>query len=130
MLLNFLFIALLGTVICCLIVIAKLRETQLLLKQLETTNETLLSQKKSSEIVTGHISEKLAPLTKQFKYNPRNAVFIGMPIDYIVFEDDKIVFVEIKSGASKLTSKQKSIKKLIDSKLVEWETIRITGDSE
>ena len=85
----------------------------------------LLSQKKSSEVRLGQISEKLVPFLKFFKYDPKNAYFIGMPIDYIVFEDDKIIFVEIKTGDSALSKKQNAIKNIIKNKNVEFEIIRI-----
>jgi predicted Holliday junction resolvase-like endonuclease len=58
--------------------------------------------------------------------------WLGDPIDLIVFdgysEDNpqKITFLEIKSGNSKLTSKQNKIKELIEKKKVEWEEFRIT----
>lgn len=90
----------------------------------------VVGHRKSSEVVTGQISERLAPLLTQFKYNIRNTVFIGMPIDYLVFEDDEIVFLEIKSGASVLSSKQKTIKKLVEDKKVRWEVIRISGETD
>lgn len=95
-----------------------------------TKLKKLLGQKKSSEILTGHISEKLAPLTTAFKYNTRDAVFMGMPIDYLVFDENAIVFLEIKSGNSQLTTKQKAIKKLVEAKKVKWDMVRITGDED
>ena len=85
----------------------------------------LLSQKKSSEVRLGQISEQLVPFLKYFKYDPKNAHFIGMPIDYIIFENDKIVFVEVKTGTSVLSKKQNTIKNIIKNKNVEFETIRI-----
>ena len=51
--------------------------------------------------------------------------FPGNPIDYVIFEDDKIVFLEIKSGESKLSDTQKNIKKLIESKEMYFDTMRI-----
>lgn len=87
--------------------------------------EKLLGQKKSSEIVTGQITEKLVPFLDCFKYNPRDAIFIGMPIDYIVMAENEIVFIEVKTGRSQLTQKQKKIKSLVDNKQIKWETIRI-----
>ena len=60
-------------------------------------NQKILSQKKSSEVITGQIAEKLAPFLSDFKYNPQNSIFLGQPIDYLVFEEDQIVFVEIWS---------------------------------
>ena len=86
----------------------------------------LLSQKKSSEVRTGQIAEQLVPFLDKFKYNPKNAHFIGMPIDYIVFNDDEVVFVEVKTGKSILSNKQKNIKSLVDSSKVRFETITIS----
>ena len=85
----------------------------------------LLGQKKSSEIRLGQISENLAPFLKEFKYDSKKAHFIGMPIDYIIFEEDKVVFLEIKSGKSQLTHTQKNIKKLINEKNIVWDEMRI-----
>ena len=95
---------------------------------IDNSNErysTLLSQKKSSEVVLGQIAEQLAPFLDTFKYDPHKIKFIGMPIDYICFEDDKIIFLEIKSGKSNLSPKQNSIKKLILNKQVYWDEFRV-----
>jgi predicted Holliday junction resolvase-like endonuclease len=48
-----------------------------------------------------------------------------MSIDYIIFEEDKIIFLEIKSGNSQLSFKQRNIKKLIKEGKVEWDEMRI-----
>jgi len=85
----------------------------------------LLSQKKSSEIVLGQVAEKLVPFTELFDHDPQKASFLGNPIDFVVFNEDEIVFIEVKSGNSKLTSKQRKIKKLVESKKVRWEEIKI-----
>ena len=45
--------------------------------------------------------------------------------DYVVFEDDEVVFAEIKSGKAQLSPKQRHIKKLIENNCVSWKTIRI-----
>ena len=87
--------------------------------------KTLLSQKKSSEVRLGHIAEKLAPFLDYFTFDPHDAVFLGQPIDYVVFEDTEITFVEIKSGNSQLSAKQKKIKQLVKSKKINWKEIRI-----
>lgn len=92
---------------------------------LEETNRKLLSQKKSSEVRLGQISENLAPFLKDFKYDSKRTHFLGNPIDYIIFEEDKIVFLEIKSGESRLSPSQKNIKNLIKDGKVEWDEMRI-----
>lgn len=88
-------------------------------------NKKVLSQKKSSEVITGQIAEKLAPFLSDFKYNPQNATFLGQPIDYLVFEENEIIFVEIKSGNASLSKKQRNIRDLIKNNKVSWKEIRI-----
>ena len=107
-------------------------ESQILIEKLrqelydkEQSRKTTLSQKKSSEVRLGNIAEKLAPFLEDFPYNPEDAIFAGQPIDYIVFDDAAVVFVEIKSGKSQLSTKQRKIRDLIKSKCVEWKEIRI-----
>jgi len=97
-------------------------------KTLEEETESrkkTLSQKKSSEVRLGNIAEKLAPFLEDFAFNPEDATFLGKPIDYIVFEDEIITFVEIKMGKSQLSTKQRHIRDLIKSKQVAWKEIRI-----
>jgi len=54
----------------------------------------------------GKITEHFIPYLPMFKYNPKDARFIGSPIDFIVFdglsegEIRKIVLVEVKAGKS------------------------------
>ena len=50
---------------------------------------------------------------------------MGRPIDYISFGDDKITFIEVKSGKSQLSSKQRHIRDLVNDKKVAWKEVRI-----
>jgi predicted Holliday junction resolvase-like endonuclease len=87
---------------------------------------------RSARALSGKTLEKLIPFLDRFKHNPHDVRWLGDPIDLIVFdgysEDNpqKITFLEIKFGNSKLTSKQNKIKELIEKKKVEWEEFRIT----
>jgi predicted Holliday junction resolvase-like endonuclease len=85
----------------------------------------ILSKKKSTETRTGHIVEKFAPFLDAFPHNPESAVFLGQPIDYLVFEDDGVTFCEIKSGQSQLSKKQRMIRDHIKEGRVKWEEIRV-----
>lgn len=87
--------------------------------------DKLLSQKKSSEVRLGQISENLAPFLKDFKYDPKQAHFMGMPVDYVIFTDDEVVFLEVKSGKAQLSPSQRKIKALIKSGKVRWDEMRI-----
>ena len=92
----------------------------------ENKYNTLLSQKKKSEVRLGQITEHIVPFLDAFPYNPKRAQFLGSPIDFVVFESDEIIFVEVKTGRSRLTKGQKHIKNLVEHKKVNWKTIRIS----
>lgn len=76
----------------------------------------------------GRTFEKFAPFSKEFPTNDLSKfVFLGQPIDGIIFEEDKIVIVEIKTGKSPLTKNQAKIKKLIEEGKVEFVEVRYNG---
>ena len=93
----------------------------------KTDYRKLLSQKKRSEVNLGYISEKLAPFLDGFDYDPNRLIFIGKPIDYIHFGDDLITFIEVKSGNSRLTKGQRSIKNKIKEKKIGWFEYRVSA---
>tara|TARA_B100000212_G_scaffold341984_1_gene326991 strand:- start:18450 stop:18842 length:393 start_codon:yes stop_codon:yes gene_type:complete len=94
-------------------------------KVLKNQKSELFSKKRSTEVRTGHIVEKFAPFLDNFPHDPESAVFLGQPIDYLVFEEDSITFSEIKSGKSQLSQKQRNIRDNILNGNVFWEEIRI-----
>ena len=87
--------------------------------------------KRSRAVLGGQFSEQLAPYLPDFPYSPTECRFIGKPIDFIVFKgmDEKdiseVVFVEVKSGKSKLSGHEKKLKDTIEGKKVSWEEYRI-----
>ena len=94
----------------------------------ETKNQSrkILSQKKSSEVRLGKIGENMAPFIKDWPYEHRRFRFIGDPIDGIQFTDEEIIFVEIKTGRSRLTTSQRNIKRLVVAGKVSFATFRIS----
>lgn len=90
-------------------------------------NRSLLSQKKSSETRLGQISEHLIPFLENCKHDPKNMHFLGNPIDYVVFDFDEgsITFLEVKSGNSKASKRQKTVKNIVKTGRVFYEEIRI-----
>src|SRR3989338_2132121 len=86
---------------------------------------------KSRAVLGGQFSEQLAPYLPDFNYLPTECRFLGKPVDFIVFKgmDEKniseVVFVEAKSGKSKLSSHEKSLKEAIEKKRVRWEEYRV-----
>ena len=89
------------------------------------------SVKKSREVLTGKFSEQLAPYLPDFPFSPTECRFIGKPIDLIVFkgldskEPKEIVFVEIKSGESKLSTVERKLRDVIKDKKVSWADYRV-----
>jgi predicted Holliday junction resolvase-like endonuclease len=85
----------------------------------------LFNQKKSSEVRVGRIGENIAPFLDGWPYDSNNFRFLGNPIDGIQFNDDEIIFIEIKTGRAQLSSKQRNIKKLLSDGKVSFATFRI-----
>lgn len=103
----------------------KNQELENKLNEETVARKKVLSQKKSGEVRLGHIAETLAPFLDQFDFEPEECSFLGQPIDYISFGDDEITFIEVKSGNSQLSKKQRHIRDLVKAKLVSWKEVRI-----
>jgi len=95
------------------------------IKKLKSALEGLSFGKKSLSVKYGKMSEQFFPFMKDYPYNAQEFRFIGSPIDGVQFDDDKIIFVEFKTGSSGLSAKQKKIKGIVESKKVEWKEFRI-----
>lgn len=84
--------------------------------------------RKSRAVNTGLITQDMAPLLPDWPYALKDTRYAGAPLDYIVFkgmddgEVEKIVFVEVKSGGSKMTPRQRQIMKAIRDGRVEYVT--------
>ena len=106
------------------------KERKLLLGEvasLTDDNSKILSQKKSSEVRLGQIGEHFAPFLTEFPYNPKDVRFLGSPIDLIAFDFDsnKLVFIEFKTGNSKQSARQRSVRRMVESGNVFYEIIRV-----
>jgi len=84
-----------------------------------------LKKKHSSLAVKhGNTWEQFIPFASNFPYPSEKFIFLGKPIDGIIFNDDEIILMEFKTGNSALSSKQKQIKSLVETNKVRWEEIR------
>ena len=81
------------------------------------------SDKISLSTKYGQISEEFFPLEQSYPYNSKDFKFLGNPIDGIQFNEDKIILIEFKTNSSKLSTKQRHIRNLINNKQVEFELI-------
>lgn len=102
------------------VVITLIAVYRLVISPLREKMERSIEQKRSLSVTYGKITEQFAPFMQSYPFHPENFRFIGSPIDGIQFEDDKIIFVEIKTNKSKLTPLQKRIKELVKRGKVEW----------
>ncbi len=87
--------------------------------------------KRSRAVIGGKISEKLAPFLPDFPWKPTESKFLGKPVDFLVFKGldkkqiEEIIFVEVKSGSSRLNTSEKSLRDALMAKKVSWEEYRI-----
>lgn len=84
---------------------------------------------RSQQVTTGKVAEQLVPYLPNFNYNPKDARFIGSPIDFVIFDglNDEaveqirnVIFIEIKTGASALTKRERLVRDAIKAGRVKW----------
>ena len=90
----------------------------------------------SQNALMGRVSERVAPYLPNFGFNPRDARFIGDPVDFIVFdglsegEVRRVIFVEVKTGAGTLNGNERKVRTAIQERRVQWSLLHLTpGDS-
>jgi predicted Holliday junction resolvase-like endonuclease len=111
-------------IIICITLVLILKNLKYKYNLQERSNENLKYDYKSMNIKHGKSFENLFPFMNNYPYEPRNFRFIGDPIDGLSFEENKIVFMEFKTGSSRLSEKQKKIKELVENKKIEWREIK------
>ena len=86
--------------------------------------------KKSEAVIRGKVTEHLIPYFPDFEYNPKDARFLGTPVDFIIFdglsegEMNKVAFIEVKSGKNcTLSRREQLVKDCIDRGKVSYEII-------
>jgi predicted Holliday junction resolvase-like endonuclease len=87
-------------------------------------------ERRSDDVRGGRLAESLAPFVDGFPVDVHKAgtatVFLGQPVDYVHFDpDDGVTFVEIKSGGSQLSPRQRRLRELVEEGRVRWETYRV-----
>jgi predicted Holliday junction resolvase-like endonuclease len=88
---------------------------------------------RSVAVTTGRVSEQLLPFLPEFPFNPRDARFLGSPVDLIVFDgladDDvrRVVLVEVKTGNSGLTGRERLVRDAVRAGRVEWLELRVAA---
>lgn len=136
-----------AAVLCGMLILARdaLKRQKDLVDQLyERISSLELNYTKNAEkslstqraVIKGQLAEQLYPISQQCPYILSDMKFIGMPIDYIIFdgyteckdgcgEIREIIFADIKTGKATLSAHQRSIRDAVNAGRVRWETINL-----
>lgn len=106
--------------------LAEIRERKEKLKQLRSRG-TSKSETGARSVNIGFILERLAPTLGGFRFDHNDCRSLFDPIDYVIFEGlsrkgkvEKVFFVDIKTGAARLSGKQREIRDLVTNGKVEF----------
>jgi predicted Holliday junction resolvase-like endonuclease len=85
---------------------------------------------RSQATISGLVHEQLLPFLPQFPFNPKDARFLGTPVDLVVFDGldagqiRGIVFLEVKTGGATLSARERQVRDAIRAGNVSWLEIR------
>jgi predicted Holliday junction resolvase-like endonuclease len=86
---------------------------------------------RSQAVTIGKVSEQIVPFLPDFPFNPKDARFLGSPVDLVVFdgldegEVRRVVFIEIKTGTAGLSGRERQVRDAIQARRVEWTELRV-----
>lgn len=86
---------------------------------------------RSGAAIRGRVSETFAPYLPGFELEPKDARFLGTPVDFVVFDGhgegrcDRVVFVEVKSGGATLSPIERQVRDAVIAGRVEWREVRV-----
>jgi predicted Holliday junction resolvase-like endonuclease len=86
---------------------------------------------RSQATTAGKVHEQLVAYLPGFPYNPKDVRFLGSPVDLVVFDGladgrlERIVFVEVKTGRSGLTNRERCVRDVVQAREVEWAELRV-----
>ena len=90
--------------------------------------------KRSRSVSLGRAVEHLVPFMPDFPFDPGDSRFLGSPVDFVVFaglreadEVEEIVFVEVKTGKSRLSRREQSVRRAVEEGRVAWREERVGG---
>jgi predicted Holliday junction resolvase-like endonuclease len=97
----------------------KANEEKLMQKRIRDARDDALER--SRAVLKGKIGEQMAPILDIFPFDVADARFLGAPVDFVVFngysdgQTEEVVLVEIKTGKSRLSKRERNIKKVVES---------------
>jgi len=91
---------------------------------------------RSLAVTAGKVHEQLVPYLPEFGFNPKDARFLGSPVDLVVFDGladghvRRVVFLEVKTGGAPLTARERQVRQVIEAREVAWAELRLTRASD
>ena len=113
------------------------REAQLWIKEREAAIRKD-AVARSKRTMKGQVAEQFVPFIRGFEFNPKDCIFLGRPIDFVVFDGisdpeskiEGIYLLEVKTGKSRLSKRQREVRDALDRGDVFFEELRVEVDEE
>lgn len=86
---------------------------------------------RSQAVTLGKVYEHLIPYLPDFRWNPKDARFIGTPVDFLIFDGlseghvRAIVFVEVKTGTSTMNARERQVRDAVTGQRIEWHQLNL-----
>ncbi|MBQ5471347.1 MAG: Holliday junction resolvase [Treponema sp.] len=110
--------------------VAKVSVSKMLKKERED------AVKRSKAVLGGQLAEQVAPFLPGFPCNPGDVRFIGKPVDFIAFPGmsqgksvDEVVLIEVKTGTSTLSAREREIQKAVNEGRVSYKIFSFSSDN-
>lgn len=87
---------------------------------------------RSLAVTAGKVHEQLVPYLPEFGFNPKDARFLGSPVDLVVFDGlaagavRRVVFLEVKTGGAPLTARERQVREVVEAREVQWAELRLS----
>lgn len=92
--------------------------------------------KRSQSVTKGKVTEHLIPYFPDFPYNPKDARFLGSPVDLVVFDGlsdgpvREVVFIEVKTARSpSLSRREREVRDCVQDRRVSYRILQLVPDS-
>lgn len=85
----------------------------------------------SHATIAGLVHEQLLPYLPEFTFNPKDARFLGSPVDLVIFDGldagrlEQVIFLEVKTGVAGLTPRERQIRDAVRDGRVSWQELRV-----
>ncbi len=85
---------------------------------------------RSQATIAGLVHEQLLPILPDFPFNPKDARFLGSPVDLVIFDGldagqlQRIVFIEVKTGGAGLSKRERQLRDVVRAGRVSWQEMR------